>query len=216
MRLGLAVFDFQRGGIDAFSLASIPLTARFAPVLNEVRMYSTALRQLDPLSEFLHYYRVLESIDARARGVSMSNAKAWVRANLPNLATFDFGRLEVRPDVGGTPRRCNVFKVYQQRALKRVAALRQRLTQPIEDYLYHEMRCGIAHGVSNTKTFDFGGTVEDVGRDLYVVKMLARLAIDRNATAAVIAEIHRPHIEARRREEVRALAESLRRERASV
>ena len=47
--------------------------------------------QFEPFSDFLHYYRIIESVD---RG----NGKEWIRANLDRIENFDFGFLELGDD----------------------------------------------------------------------------------------------------------------------
>ncbi len=48
----------------------------------------------------------------------------------------------------------------------------------IADYFYNENRCGIAHGKTNIKTYDFSYTIEEISADIYILKLLARIAIE--------------------------------------
>lgn len=166
---------------DGENRFDLPLTARYGAFAPAIEMYSTALRQFDPLSELLQYYRVIEFADAHPTGASRANGKAWVRAALGRLAGHKFGRLFVgRSQKRGDRMRRDVIEVlsiFRRKALARLKALQARPT-PVDRYLYNEMRCGIAHGTSGQKVFDFDVDLEDAARDVHVVKMLARLAID--------------------------------------
>ena len=147
---------------------------RYSGVARELSLYAQALRQLDPLSEFLCYYRVIESVSA-------ANGKRWVRSNLSRLSTFDFGFLHCECDDLEPPRkrRTNLFSVYRRRALARVRALNRSLAgKDIADYFYNENRCGIAHGGSRIKEYDFSYTIRDIAQYLYVLRLLARIGID--------------------------------------
>lgn len=44
-------------------------------------------------------------------------------------------------------------------------------------YLYEVNRCGIAHGKSGPRLYDFAEDVREVARDVFILKLLARLAI---------------------------------------
>jgi hypothetical protein len=48
----------------------------------------------------------------------------------------------------------------------------------LEEYLYNDVRCGIAHGRHGIKVNDFGQDVLDVAHDCYVLKLLARIGIE--------------------------------------
>ena len=81
-------------------------TKQYSCVAKEISLYSTAVRQLDPLSEFLNYYRIIESI-------SGNNGKSWLSANLTRLANYSFGFLEyeiVGEERVGNQRRNNLFR----------------------------------------------------------------------------------------------------------
>lgn len=66
---------------------NLPYTKKYSRVAKELSLYSTAIRQLDPLSEFLCYYRILES-------VTHTNGKKWISENLPRIKDYNFGFLE--------------------------------------------------------------------------------------------------------------------------
>jgi hypothetical protein len=154
----------------------LPLTVKYSLVSKEVGLYSTAIRQLDPLSEFLCYYRIIESI-------SGDNGKDWISINLSRLGNYNFGFLEI--EVVGeelirkNQRRENLFSYYRRRALSRLGTLTTRLPKKsIAEYFYNENRCGIAHGRTDVKTYDFGFNIREISQDIYILKLLARMAIE--------------------------------------
>jgi hypothetical protein len=157
----------------------LPLTAKYSIVSKELGLYSTALRQLDPLSEFLCYYRIIESI-------SRDNGKDWLSVNLSRLENYDFGFLEFEvigeERVRKNQRRKNLFGFYRRRALSRLKTLTARLSKKsIEEYFYNENRCGIAHGKTDVKSYDFGFNIREISQDVYILKLLARIAIENNS-----------------------------------
>jgi hypothetical protein len=158
----------------------LPLTAKYSSVSKEVGLYSTAIRQLDPLSEFLCYYRVIES-------VSGNNGKDWLSVNLSRLDSYDFGFLEFEvvgeERVRKNQRRKNLFSSYRRRALSRLVTLTARLSpKSLAEYFYNENRCGIAHGKTDVKTYDFGFNIREISQDIYILKLLARMAIEDRST----------------------------------
>jgi len=145
-------------------------------VAKELSLYSTALRQIDPFSEFLDYYRVIESI-------SGSNGRDWISKNLPRLEVYNFGFLEfgsdALPRIHKHRRRINVFSVYRRRALARLRILTRQLAgKSVAEYFYVENRCGIAHGKQNVKKYDFKYNIEAVSKDNYILKLLSRMGIE--------------------------------------
>jgi hypothetical protein len=50
----------------------------------------------------------------------------------------------------------------------------------IAEYFYNENRCGIAHGKTDIKVYDFGFNILEISQDLYILKLLARIAIEDN------------------------------------
>lgn len=86
LRLGpLAYVYFRWPGFQ--ETIHLPIATKYAHISKEISLYSMALRQLDPLSEFLNYYRIIES-------VSGNNGKDWILANISRLETHNFGFLE--------------------------------------------------------------------------------------------------------------------------
>lgn len=151
---------------------NLPYTQKYSTVSQSLHLYGAALRQLDPLSEYLGYYRVLESI-------LHNNAKKWITNNLDRIQRFDFGTLTTTlHHYLPNQKPINVFAVYRRRALARLRVLKRTIgTQAIADYLWNENRCGIAHGTT-IKRSDFGSDYFSVAKDCYLLKLLARIAIE--------------------------------------
>jgi len=147
-------------------------TKRYGHVAEAVGLYASAIRQVDPLSEFLSYYRVIER-------TSGGNGKKWIARNLDRVRNYDFGFLEFANSFRPAARRRNLFTIYRRRALNRLRRLKIELPGvEVEDYLYNENRCGIAHGSHGIKVYDFGQDVQSVAQDCYVLKLLARVGIE--------------------------------------
>lgn len=173
IRLGpLSYVNFRWPGFNRDM--ELPFTKKYSDVAQEQSLYSTALKQLDPLSEYLNYYRIIEC-------VSGDNGKDWIRSNLPRIGKFDFGFLHFNVEAikRKQSRRTNLFSVYRRRALARVRELQQRRNiRDIAKYFYNEIRCGIAHGKRDVKVYDFGYNIFEISRDVYVLKLLSRIAIE--------------------------------------
>lgn len=174
LRLGpLGYVYFRWQGFE--QNVNLPYSDQYSCVAKEVSLYSTAVRQLDPLSEFLNYYRVVESVSGK-------NGKDWLNSNTPRLEYHDFGFLEyeiVGQERIGNQRRKNLFSTYRKRALSRLKKLATKLGEKsIAEYLYNENRCGIAHGRTGVKAYDFGYNIQEISLDVYVLKLLARIAIE--------------------------------------
>ena len=154
---------------------NLPYAIKYSGVSKELSLYSTAVRQLDPLSEFLDYYRIIES-------VSGNNHKNWISSNLSSIEKYCFGFLEyevVGEERIGNRRRQNLFSIYKRRALSRLKVLSVKLSEKsIVEYFYNENRCGIAHGKTDIKTYDFGYNIQEISQDVYVLKLLSRMAIE--------------------------------------
>lgn len=176
-RLGWATVPFRWSA--RFDGLDLNFTEAYGGVSHLLRIYGTALRQADPLGEFLHYYRIVESVDG-------SNGLAWLRQNIARLGTHDFGKLYVRPGKRRESRpifagRVDLLAKYQRRALARHKALLGQGISDVASHLYGSIRCGIAHGKRGIKTFDYGPQVEETAKEVALMKMLARMAIDFNA-----------------------------------
>lgn len=173
-RLGpLAYVYFRFPGFS--DVENILFSQKYLVASQEIALYSSALRQLDPLSEFLGYYRVIES-------VSGVNGKDWLAVNLGRLDNYDFGFLEyeiIGKERIRNQRRVNLFTLYRKRALSRLKILTKKISaKKIPEYFYNENRCGIAHGRTGVKTFDFDLNIREISLDVYLLKLLARMAIE--------------------------------------
>ena len=174
IRLGpLGYVNFRQPGFG--QPVDIPYTERYSSVARELSLYGMALRQLDPLSEYFCYYRVIES-------VTNSNGREWIRGNIERIKSYDFGFLEFKREMSKNKRRTNLFSIYKKRAINRLAELKVKLNgKDIAAYFYNENRCGIVHGKASIKVYDFGPIVEEIAKDLYILKLLARIAIEDKA-----------------------------------
>jgi hypothetical protein len=164
----LTFVSFRHRDIDA--RIDLPYLSKYAGAAQEIHLYAVALRQVDALGEFLNYYRVIES----ATG---SNGKTWVAAALDRLQTHDFGGILITHDLAFRTR--NLLSIWKRRALRRLSTLQKEhgSSSTIAKYLYNVNRCGIAHGTNIVKA-DITLSYFNVVRDAYVLKLLARLAID--------------------------------------
>lgn len=140
-------------------------------VSKELQLYSSSLRQLDPLSEYLAYYRILESSN-------QNNAKEWIENSLNKIFNYPIEPVNVID--GLTRRKADLYKLYRRRAKVRLSFLKKQFNTEklIAEYLYNENRCGIAHGKSNIKKSDFSVDYFSIVKDNYIIKLLARLAIE--------------------------------------
>ncbi|MFJ4031489.1 methylamine utilization protein MauJ [Streptomyces griseoluteus] len=149
-----------------------PLTRfseRFASRGEALALYTTAIRQVDLLSEYIGLYRVLEAPDK-------DNGKAFITRSLDHVETHDFGRLMTWPLSLQPAEPIEVFGVLRERALGRIEALRTADID-VAAHLY-SIRNGLAHGKKDLILNDFGSTVDAVAADLPLVKLLARLGVE--------------------------------------
>lgn len=148
-------------------------TTRFASVEAALGLYAMATRQVEILAEYLCLYRVLE----RAKN---DNGVSYVARHLKDLHTHDFGTLWAHRYRARRGR--NVFEIYRRRALNRLGELRGRRLSDmgIAEHLY-SIRNGLAHGnIGRSKVlFDRAADLPEIGRDLPIVKLLARLVVDK-------------------------------------
>lgn len=148
----------------------LELRQRFAGVEEPLALYAMATRQVEALSEYLCLYRVLE-------WPHKDNGIAYVERHLQSLATYDFGKLWSHRY--RSSRRSNMFARYRARAVSRVDELR-RLVGPrsrdIATRLYSN-RNGLAHG-KDRFALDRSTDIAEIGRDLAIVKLLARLVVE--------------------------------------
>jgi len=148
----------------------LPYSCAYGPVSQEIHIYAMALRQADTLSEFLVYYRVIESI-------AHSNGKTWVAAALGRIRGHRFDDIQI--GMIDDRKTASLLPLYHRRATRRLTQLlkaRQSLTG-VAAYLYHVNRCGIAHGRCIVRA-DITPSYFEMVRDTYLMKLLARLAIE--------------------------------------
>ena len=163
----LTFIEFRHKSWDG--TLNLEYTSKYSSAAQEIHLYSVALRQADSLSEFLCYYRVIES-------ATKSNGKTWIASHLDTLSLHDFGHIKIGRDWA---LRRNLLSIWRSRALRRLSVLRHRFVSAtaIATYLYNTNRCGIAHGQTIVRA-DITPSYFEVVRDTYVLKLLARLAID--------------------------------------
>ena len=150
---------------------NLPYMKRFVALAEPLSIYATGLRQLDPLGEFLHYYRVLENADGK-------NGKHELMRVLPLLLTHSFGRLPAQLwSHHRAAFKTDLLARWKRRAVARLAHLVSRSVN-VADHLYSRGRCGIAHGKTGIRTLDAGSDLIELARDVPLVKMLARVSID--------------------------------------
>jgi len=178
-------FDAPPDGI-----VRIGWSAAFKNVGTAVHLYNAALRQLDPLTQFLCFYRVVENITG-------NNGKRWVESALSGRMDYEVPiwcvktRRSMKSLIGQAEYRrirskrfnndrgyFNVLEVTRAKALLRLAALRRKDSDAdIAKRLYNGNRCGIAHG-SDIRRHDLSDDFREIVRDLPLIRFLARLAIE--------------------------------------
>lgn len=148
----------------------IPYTRNYAATSQEIHLYAAALRQADTLTEYLFYYRVIESMTG-------SNGKTWLRGAIQRIRSHQFDEIRIGMlDEQGTS---NLMALYRRRALLRLNSLLKAHQTPagLASYLYNVNRCGIAHGRRIIRA-DITPSYFEMVRDTYLMKLLARMAID--------------------------------------
>jgi hypothetical protein len=184
-------YDWFYADSAAGEVVRIDWTGQFEKVRTAVHLYNAALRQLDALTQFLCFYRVIENL-------SGDNGKAWVEQTISGTMDYTVpvfclreqrvsARKLINPAVFGRIRgdrlktsndRFNVLEVTRARALHRLDTLRQNGPgSDVAKRLYKENRCGIAHG-SSIRRHDFSSDFQEVARDLPLMRFLARVAIE--------------------------------------
>lgn len=167
-------------------------TAKYYGVSLALHLYNAALRQADPLSKYLCYYRVIEN-------VTESNGKAWIEEQLDGFSGHEPEPVWYRANKqAGVPQglvpflrsehcfgdenRVNVVEVMRGHALLHLSRLKESLSvTKISERLYNENRCGIAHG-RNIKSHDLGDDFASILNDLKIIRFLARLSISHACT----------------------------------
>ena len=181
------------------SVKDLPFTGHYSHLEVALHLYNAALRQLDPLSQFLNFYRVFENIYTKKRRREalipvLSSPLDYKRPVFvwpiegPGSRPFIPVMEVVSPDVAAVLRqdqllgpgdRINVMEVRRAEALARLDELRRRgmRDDEIVDGLHKETRCGIAHG-EKIKRHDLGDEFMELIHDVKLVRYLARLAIE--------------------------------------
>jgi hypothetical protein len=150
--------------------ALLDLHRRFAGVAEPLTLYAMATRQVEVLSEYLCFYRVIE-------WARKDNGVAYIEDRLSKLPTHDFGDLWA--ERFRATRRWNIFRLYQARAARRIRDLRARFgsDHAVAVHLY-SIRNSLAHGKAKF-VLDRPADLAEIGRTLVVVKLLARLVVER-------------------------------------
>lgn len=162
---------------DKADEVDLPYTTMYGDVEKEIGLYAAALRQGDFLSEYLGYYRVIESI-------TKSNGKQWIASTLPRIKQHRFGKVLVGHEMDHTGPPKNALAVFRRRALFRYKSLLNRFgdNEGIAQYLYKVNRCGIAHGKDSVIRGYLMPKYFEVGRDSLLLKLLAKMAIQEEIT----------------------------------
>lgn len=159
-------------------LSYIDYTSLYGSVSKEIALYAAALRQADFLSEYLGYYRVVES-------VSKSYGKQWIKNALPRLRHHSFPKVMINHSACFDEPPRNLIGIYKRRASSRLRQLRKKYStdDKIASYLYNTVRCGIAHGKEQVVFGDILPSYFEIAQDAIIIKLLARMAIDEKRTA---------------------------------
>lgn len=184
---------------NGFDIVRVNYYDRFNPVKQGIHLYNAALKQIDIMSKYLCYYRVIEFITG-------DNGKEWIENILNNTNMEYSGKIWIeepnfvrgkkapledniipnelssfidKNKLFNEEKKINILEIMRANSLYRFEELRSRLsTQEIAERLYNDNRCGIAHGRDNIRRHDLGDDFLDVLNDLKLIKYLARMAID--------------------------------------
>jgi hypothetical protein len=132
---------------------------------------------LTTIARFSWVKRFVPPLISALMPATQSNGKTWIASSLDALPVHDFGRIAIEHE--HVHRRRNLLSIWRSRALRRLSVLRRRFgsSSGVARYLYNTNRCGIAHGKGIVRG-DITPSYFEVVRDTYVLKLLARLAID--------------------------------------
>lgn len=189
-------YDWFHFEVPDDGIAKVPWTARFETVATAIHLYNAALRQIDPLTQYLCFYRAIEN-------VAGNNGKQWIETTFagpfdyasPIWCVASFHPLKdlvspalqhlLRPDrLNGEENRFNVLEITRAKAMHRLTALRADSSdRDIAKRLYNENRCGIAHG-TDIRRHDLSDDFLAVLQDLPLIRYLGRLAIESEMTPA--------------------------------
>lgn len=174
-----------------FEYVSVDWSSQYASVRDALHLYNASLRQVDPLSQYLCSYRVIEN-------TAHGNGKAWIRQKVTSPETLDvqldiwsFGKPEeIVPDeladyvrsekLTNEAQLINIMEIMRAHALRALDGLRRKHEpEEIAWRLYNENRCGIAHG-RKFKAHDMGDDFASILNDLKLIRFLARFAIEQS------------------------------------
>lgn len=178
-------------------LVHLNFSKQYAQVPQALHLYNAALRQTDPLGQFLNYYRIMENLTG-------SNGKSWVQqsgGSLPDYEMRVFATHAV-PDrqhvslircVQGDARKhlrkrrlhehakiYNFTEVLRACTLARIDELKRTCTdQQIAIRFWNRNRCGISHG-GTIRRHDLDMDFKEILADIMLVRFLARLIIEQH------------------------------------
>lgn len=162
--------DGWNGRID------LPYTRNYSAASQEIHLYAAALRQADTLTEYLFYYRVVES-------TTNSNGLVWLEDAIQRIRNHQFD--EIRIGMIHEQGTSDLISLYRRRASRRLTQLLKIHRTPFDvaSYLYHVNRCGIAHGRDIIRA-DITPPYFEMVRDTYLMKLIARMAIEEKLGSA--------------------------------
>lgn len=148
-------------------------------VTKEISLFAHALRQCDFLSEYLAYYRIIES-------VAGDNGKTWIAQAIDKIKLFECKKIYIVHMDDDVYSPTNLICIYKRRAIQRLKLLKNTYPTNIEiaKYLYNIMRCGIAHGKSDIVRGEIARPYFEVANDTFILKVLARMAIEEKRRAS--------------------------------
>lgn len=170
--------------------------SKYIKVKNELFIYMNALSEYNSLSEYLNYSRIIESASSIIyknitkkekpdEGLEKLRFRKFIDDNISYIknGTNKFGRLKMLTYnmTSNSYKNYIYFNKIRTLANKRLNYLVETKNINNGDYFYSENRCGIAHGKSNQKTLPkyFELDYENIYKDNYIMKLLARIAIEK-------------------------------------
>jgi hypothetical protein len=184
--------DHPTEEVDGYDVVRVNWEGRYSGVRHAIHLYCAALRQVDPLTAYLCFYRIIENC-------SGNNGKSWIEAVIEDgLDTQSIAWCECPPDsivpahladlvrsdnLSKTHHErewTNLFEIFRAMAVQRRDELKQQLSAAdIARRLYNENRCGIAHG-GDIRTHDLATDFREVLQDLKLLRFLSRIAIEQS------------------------------------
>ncbi len=174
---------------DGYDIVRVPYATRLGALSQSLHLYNAALRQPEPLFQYLGFYRVIESR-------TQNNGKTWIEGvvrnrNLdckhPIWGDFYSGLKSLSPNlrrhlrksrISNRMGRVDLLEIMRAQAIARIETLiSQSQPSDVARRLYTENRCGIAHG-GQIRRHDFADDFVEVLRDLPLIRYLARLSIE--------------------------------------